>query len=118
MNLKSCYGCDGTRWIMKSGQGRRERVPCPECTTVNAQAHFEAKPALAEVVGIGRVRDAKETLQKIIEDHGDTMNHVIVLIGHNDGGRSLITSNASHEEKSLLKCFFDHWVLKWFERDA
>lgn len=72
------------------------------------------KPALAEVKPMTNARNGKETLQRIIDEHGDDLEYVVILAMHKDKARSIFTSMASHEEKSFLKCYWDWWVGNWF----
>lgn len=70
--------------------------------------------SLAEVAPMPNARNAAETLQKVLNDHSDNLEYVVVVAMHKDKSRSIFTSMASHEEKAFLKCFWDFWVLDWF----
>lgn len=69
---------------------------------------------LAEVAPMPNARNAEETLQRVLDEHKGNLDYVVVIVMHKDRTRSIMTSMASQEEKALLKCFWDSWVLDWF----
>lgn len=73
--------------------------------------------SLLELKPLDRNSAAKEMLRERFESD-ERLNLVIIIEQHEDGTRRLFTSPGSHEEKALLKCFFDHWVLDWFRNSS
>jgi len=68
---------------------------------------------LAEVKPFDRDSKARELLRERLENP-EPLSLVVIIEQHTDGTRRILTSPGSMEEKALLKCFFDHFVLGWF----
>lgn len=59
--------------------------------------------------------DAKRTLEDILADT-NKVRAVIIIRLMDDGTQRLDCSHATFEEKCFLKCFFDSWIMKWFDQ--
>jgi hypothetical protein len=60
--------------------------------------------------------DVKEALKKILKEH-DQFVGVIVLGLYKDGTQYCLSSSMTHSQKCFLKCFFDGFILDWFNHD-
>lgn len=70
---------------------------------------------MSKVIPLNEDRDMKPLLLERAEIT-DTLEGIILIELHKDGSQRLFTSKFNFEQKCFLKCFFDAWVIKWFDR--